>query len=351
MTRFAWLQVRTGSLVAAAILGVLAVVAAVTGIQLAHLYSTDVVHCQIGCGLALQEFSNHDGFLQQAFDVLARAVPALLGLFWGAPLLARELETGSYRLAWTQSVSRSRWVLTKLAVGALGTVTAAGILTLVITWWYRALDKAGSNHYVLFDRRDVAPIGYALFAFAAGALIGVLVRRVVASMAATLAVFVAARIVTAVWLRSHLLPPLHKTMSLLSADGFGFESNNGAPLTIAAKGAAGSNAWTVSSQILTSSGHRASSAQLSAFLHQYCPGIAVPPAPVPGVDHPIPAPPKVAASFDACRVEAARFFHLFVTYQPAGRYWPLQWLETGVFVVLALAALGGCYWWVTRRAG
>lgn len=350
MTRFAWLQSRTQTLGVYAMLGALAIAAAITGVHLSNLYHSHILHCTIGCDLATTEFLHSDTFLRNSFDVLSLVTPALLGIFWGAPLLAREFEAGTYRLAWTQSVTRSRWLTTKLATGAGAVATIAGILTLVITWWYRALDKVGSNPYDLFERRDIAPIGYAVFAFAAGALIGVVIQRVVPTMAATLGVYVGARIVTTRLIRPHLLPPLHKTLSMLNADGFGFVSSDGSPITLVAKASAGSNTWTQSTQILTSTGHVASSAQLTAFVQQYCPAIANPPAPGAPGNGPVKAAPGVADAFHACRDEAARVFHLAVTYQPASRYWALQWLETGIFVALAALAIGGCYWWIARRA-
>ena len=350
MTRFAWLQSRTQTLAVAGALAALAVAAAVTGIQLSHLYTSDVAHCQTGCDFAINQFLNHDNFLQRALDILAQVTPALLGIFWGAPLLARELETGTYRLAWTQSVTRTRWLLIKLGLAGLATVTVAGLLTLTITWWYRALDTLDTNQYAVFDRRDIAPIGYAVFAFAAGALIGVVIRRTLPAMATTLGVYVFARIAIATWIRPHFLPPLHTTLSLLNAGGLGFVSSNGSPITLVAKGSSGPNTWTLSSQIVTGTGHKASADQLSAFLHQYCPGIAVPPPLSPPVNHPIKAGPAAAAAFDACRNQAARMFHILVTYQPASRYWTFQWIETGIFIALALLAAAGCYWWITRRS-
>jgi ABC-2 family transporter len=351
MTRFAWLQTRTQTLTVTAIIGALAIAAAVTGVQLSHLYNTDVAHCQTGCDFAVGSFLQHYTFLQQTLDILARAVPALLGLFWGAPLLARELEAGTYRLAWTQSISRSRWLLTKLGLGALATVVVAGALTLTITWWYRAIDHINLNQYNLFDRRDVVPIGYAFFAFAAGALLGAVIRRVVPAMAATLALFVFARVAIQTWVRPHLLAPLHKTVSVLSGGGFGFESSNGAPVTLVAKGAAGPNTWTVSNQIVfNSSGHVATAAQRAAWVQQNCPVIAHPPPfNGPAVNHPVKAPPGVAAAFESCRQQAAGAFHIVVGYQPADRYWSFQWLELSLFVVLGLLALAGCYWLIGRR--
>jgi ABC-type transport system involved in multi-copper enzyme maturation permease subunit len=346
MTRFAWLQSRTPTLITAAALAALAVAAAVTGIQLSHLFDSLVAHCQSSCDLATSQFLSHDHFLEHALDLLAQVAPALVGIFWGAPLLTRELETGTYRLAWTQSVTRSRWLVTKLTVVGLATVTLAGLLTLTITWWYRAVDTVSTNQYAVFDRRDIAPIGYAVFAFATGALIGTVVRRTLPAMATTLAVYVFARIATTFWVRPHLLSPIHKTMSLLNAGGVGFTSRNGSAITLVAKGSGPENSWTLSSHLVTSSGHVASPAQLAAFLRQYCPKVGLPPAPPTSghVDRIVDP-----AVFRACQHQAARTFHLLVTYQPANRYWTFQWLETGIFFALALLAAAACYWWVTRR--
>lgn len=350
MTRFAWLQSRTQTLTVAVAVAALAVAAAVTGIQLSDLYGAHVAHCQADCGLTINDFLSHDTFLQHTLDILATVTPALLGIFWGAPLLARELETGTHRLAWTQTVSRSRWLLTKLGIGAAATAGIAGALSLTITWWYRAIDIVGSNQYALFDRRDIVPIGYALFAFAAGAFIGAVVRRVLPAMATTLGVYVFARIATSLWIRPHLLAPLHKTQSLIDAGGFGFISSNGSPLRLVAKGSVGHNSWTLSSQILTSNGHKATAGQLAAFLHQYCPGIGLPPSGPPPGSRAI-AKGGDASAFEACRQQASHTYRLLVTYQPAGRYWTFQWLELGIFVALAVLAGAGCYWWVVRRAG
>ena len=347
MTRFAWLQSRKQTLTVLALLAALAVGAAITGVQLSHLYSSLVAPCHTGCDLATAQFLSHDHFLDQAFNILAQVAPALIGIFWGAPLLARELEVGTYRLAWTQSVTRSRWLVTKLGLVGLTTVTVAGLLTLTITWWYRALDTVSTNQYDVFDRRGIAPIGYAAFAFAAGALIGVVIRRTVPAMATTLAIFVLARIATTLWVRPHLLSPLHKSMSLTAGGQFGFASTNGSSVALIASGSGPHNAWTLSSQIVTNTVHIATTAERIAFVHQHCPTVANPPQiSSGGLDHPVAGVDHAA---QACSNLAARTFHLVVTYQPANRYWTFQWLETGIFLAAALLATIGCYWWVTHR--
>jgi len=347
MTRFAWLQSRTQTLVVAAALAGLAVAAAITGVHLSHLYTSLVGHCTSGCDLAINDFSSHDHFFEHLLDIVAQVAPALLGIFWGAPLVAREYETGTFRLAWTQSVSRSRWLLTRLAVGGLVTVAVASVLTLTVTWWYRAIDHVEANQYGVFDRRSIVPVGFALFAFALGALAGAVVRRTVPAMAVTLAVFIFVRVGVALWVRPHLLSPRHEFIPLSSAGEFGFESHNGAAAAIVAKAGGPKNAWTLSDHMVTSNGHVATFAERAAFVQQHCPILSVPPKVLgPGIRQ---APPGIDAAARSCTALAQRTFHIVVTYQPASRYWAFQGIETGIFVLLALLAAAGCYWRVVRR--
>jgi hypothetical protein len=334
MTRFAWLQSRTQTVTAVVLVAALAVVATTTGIHLSHLYSSLVAHCHTGCDLAASQFTAHDKGINTAFDLLALLAPALIGIFWGAPLVARELETNTYRLAWTQSVSRSRWLATKLRVGGLMAVVTAAFVTLSITWWSRALDTVASNQYDLFDRRDIAPIAYAAFAFAAGALIGAVMRRTVPAMAVTIGVYAFARTITTI-VRPHFLSPTRKTMALnpdqiaITVRGTG----SGPVAHIAAQGSGPPNSWTLSSHLVTDSGHVPSAAQVSAFVHQHCPG--------PGTAH--------RANVTTCANQIAQTFRVLVTYQPAKSYWTFQWIESGIFIVAATVAVIGCYWWVTQH--
>ena len=123
-------------------------------------------------------------------------VPALIGLFWGAPLVARELETGTFRLAWTQSVTRTRWLAVSSAVvgpGLGGRGRAAQPDGDVVVEPDRPVDR-GARLSAMFDQRDIVPVGYAAFAFALGVTAGVLIRRTLPAMAATLVVFVAVRL-------------------------------------------------------------------------------------------------------------------------------------------------------------
>lgn len=351
MTRFAWLQARTQLLTGAALLLAVAIVTAATGPQLAHLYTTDVVPCAAhgDCDAQLQALFSYDGFLQNAFNFVIRIVPALIGIFWGAPIMARELETGTFRMAWTQSVSRSRWVLTKLALGAGASAAIAGLFSFTVTWWFRSFDLA--NHslhsFALFDQRDLVAVGYALFAFAVGALTGAMLRRILAAMAATLVVFTVARVAIGLWVRPNFMPPLHTTASLLSG-GFGLMTQNGGP-TITAKPAGVSQDWLLNSQIVDPAGHPVSAAAQAAFIRGHCASLLTSPVPHGTQPHQDVKAGPDPTLFHHCQVQASQAYHLLMTYQPASRFWPFQWIETGLFTALALAALASCYWWITRR--
>jgi hypothetical protein len=174
-------------------------------------------------------------------------------------------------------------------------------------------------------------------------------------MAATLGGYVFARIATTFWIRPHLLSPLHKTLSLSGAGPdnaaqLGIASTNGSAMHLIAKGAGPPNSWTLSSHIVTSNGHVASQAQLAAFVHKYCANVGVGAGP-PAGGVPVPQPKGAGADpGQACLQHAAQTFRLLITYQPASRYWTFQWLETGIFLTLAVVCAVGCFWWITRRA-
>jgi hypothetical protein len=121
---FAWRQFRTQAIVAAGILAALAIVFGITGLHLHHQYDTVVKHCasHADCGSVTSAFQSSDHLLQHFVQAGGILLPALLGAFWGAPLVAREFESGTFRLAWTQSVSRTTWLMGKFAVVALAAV-------------------------------------------------------------------------------------------------------------------------------------------------------------------------------------------------------------------------------------
>ena len=113
-------------------------------------------------------------------------------MFWGAPLVARELESGTYRLAWTQSVTRRRWLTIKVALVGVAALAVAGLASWLVSWWFAPLDAINMNRFdpSVFGARGIVAIGYAGFAFALGVAAGALTRRTLPAMAATLVGFI-----------------------------------------------------------------------------------------------------------------------------------------------------------------
>jgi hypothetical protein len=208
--RLTWRQFRTQAAAAFAALATLAIVLAITGPHLAHLYdASGIATCKApsNCDALKSTFLSHDKLLHNLLGPLLLAVPALLGIFWGAPLVARELEAGTYRLAWTQSVTRTRWLAVKVVLLGLAGIAVAGLFSLMITWWSSPVDHVNMNRFApgAFDERGIVAIGYAAFAFALGLTVGTLIRRTVPAMATTLFGFVGARLAITYWIRPHLM--------------------------------------------------------------------------------------------------------------------------------------------------
>lgn len=349
MIRLAWRQFRTQAAVALAALAALAILLAITGPHLAHLYDTSgIATCKArgDCDALDSSFLSHYRLLHTLLDPFLLAVPALLGIFWGAPLVARELETGTYRLIWTQSVTRTRWLAVKIALIGLTSIAVAGLFSLMITWWSSPLDRVTMNRFTpgAFDERGIVAIGYAAFAFALGLTAGTIIRRTVPAIATTLAGFVGARLAMTYWIRPDLMTPTHTSAGFGAASNLGFEVDGASGVTFVAGPPHIPNSWVYSARIVDKAGHAANN--LHAFLLKACPNIAAPPGTAPAGARVGPGDP---AAFDACVRKLSAKFHEAVTYQPASRYWTFQSYETAIFLALALILCGINFWWIRRR--
>jgi hypothetical protein len=348
-----WRQFRAPAAMMAAALAVFAVILAVTGPGLADEYSSGIAACTTqggGCSNFVQQFfRDHRGpFL--AVTAVVLVLPALIGLFWGAPLIARELEAGTHRLVWNQSVTRTRWLAVKLGLLGLATITAAGLGSLAVDWWSDPLDKAAGGEFprmepLLFGTRGIVPIAYAAFAFALGVSVGMLVRRTLAAMAITLAVFVAVQVAMPQLVRPHLIAPVVSTIdptpSSLNMFSFGPDG-----LQIRATLPDDTGAWVLSSQTVDASGHPVDRIPQSSTLSPTsgpCAPPREPPASAPAREGP-------GDELAPCLAEVKRLgYRQRVTYQPSSRFWSLQWYETGIYTALALGLAGFCFWWLRHR--
>jgi ABC-2 family transporter protein len=336
-----WRQFRTQAAVVWAAVAAIAIVLAITGPRL-------LARTRLG-GSAFDHLTTMDRNLYVAEIVVMALAPAVIGAFWGAPMVARELEAGTHRLAWNQSVTRARWLATKLGLTALTTAAVAGALTLAVSWWSSPVDGALSSTRgslpsrltpVAFAMRGVAPVGYAVFALVLGVTIGLVIRRPVPAMALTLAVFTFVQIAVPLWVRPHLVPPTERTVTISTARLDGIESSSaGGPLHITlTTGHHGD--WILSNQTIDSTGRAAA---LPAWLAGCLPG---PPPAGGAADQRVQAP---ALNLDACFKRLAdEGYRQRVVYQPASHFWPLQWAETAMFLVLSGLLTGFCFWWIPR---
>jgi hypothetical protein len=335
-----WRQFRPQAIVAGAALAAVAVTLAVTGPHLAALYNdSGLGSCAADCGTRVTTFidqvrgtASEDIFYGGIF--LVYAVPALIGIFWGAPLITREIESGTFRLAWNQSVMRRRWMATKLGLVGLASMAAAGLLSLLMSWWASPLYRAGQQSTgnslsisrlapSLFGATGVAPIAYAALAFALGVVAGILVRRTIAAMAITLAVFVAIQVLWPIFVRPHLISPAHTVQALNAVTWTGTGDVNNGHLILVPGTISGfpPGTWITGSQPVDAAGTPITMA---------------------------PAACVSASNFVQCLQNHG--VRMEFSYQPASRYWDFQWLETGIFLVVAAGLGGACYWRVHRLA-
>jgi hypothetical protein len=362
MIRFAWVQARTQTAVAVAALAAAAILTAITGPRLLHFYDTVVATCgsRNDCASVTTAFLSSYRLMQVALPPVLLVLPALIGAFWGAPLVARELETGTFRLAWTQGVTRQRWLAVKLALTGLAGMAVAGLLSLILTWWFSPIDRVQLNQLTpaMFGVRGITPIGYAAFAFALGVAAGVFIRRTIPAMAATIVVFTGVRLAFSLWVRPYLITPLRVTSALVMPTGNGpapipgagavkpgdlvvsDQTINGAGQVIGANGGIGPNGEVGGLQVTHG---RVSLAGVGACPNKF-PALGGPLG--RGVRDAGP-PAGLNAAIQDCMNRLG--IREVVTYQPLSRYWPLQWDETLIFTGLAIVLAGFCFWQVRRR--
>ncbi|MEJ3748864.1 ABC transporter permease subunit [Actinomycetes bacterium KLBMP 9797] len=323
-----WRQFRTQAAVTGAALLVVALGLVVLGVRIRASRDGYLAGCAGDCADALSRF--HLEWITRLLFIDAGliVVPGFLGMFWGAPLVARELEAGTHRLVWNQSVPRRRWLAVKLLVVGLAGMAATGLLSALLTWAAAPVDAVAGDRFtaVVFGARNVVPVAYGGLAVVLGAVLGMAVRRTVPAMALVLVGFVAFQVAMPNLIRPHLLPPERVTMAmtgdtLSEVRGLGGLSNR--PTV---RGVPMGAAWVVStSELRTRDGAALATAEFDRCLD--------------------------AGRFEASLAcLAALDLHVEVAYQPADRYWPFQWLESALVLVLAAALAAAALWRVPRTS-
>ncbi|MEU2131231.1 ABC transporter permease subunit [Streptomyces sp. NPDC018352] len=264
-----------------------------------------VVHTTSGCTDTVNEYLGRQHWMQEALDrssLLMMVLPAFIGIFVAGPVIARELESGTYQLAWSQSVTPARWLAAKLAVPAAVTLASVSALSAVCAW--AQTRKNAAHQLPVWHEREVygsmgaVPVGYALCMLALGALAGLLLRRTVAAMVVTVLAYV----------------PLVMVLNRVREDLW--------PTLRATGDWQGSHIWFVETGMLTASG--------KAIYWKDCSG--------------------VAGDISTCMRDRGGVT-AFADHHPASHFWPLQLVETGILLALAALAVVIAFRVLRRRHG
>jgi hypothetical protein len=304
-----------------ALLGLVSTFLVFRGLQMRHAY-TGVRDCtpraSAACGFAYAQFRNTYGNIGPIGGLLV-FVPGLLGAFTGAPLLAREFETGTYRYAWTQAVGRTRWAIALLIPGAAAVIAVSAGYAALFTWYYQPLIASGSVqrlHPSIFPVTGILPAAWATLAFSIGVLVGTIVRRVVPALITTLAAWTGFA-----FLASHLRD--HDYLSPLVTRG----------LQLPASSNLIDQWWT----------HDGSRVGQSALNHVLQAGGA----PTLNGGNITAAPGQ--QGIDPIQYLLTHGYTQWTSYQPDSRYWTFQGIESGWVLLLSVALLAATLWFIHRR--
>jgi hypothetical protein len=311
-----WRQQRLESLLMAGLLVLAAALLVPLGLHMASAYSGGAAACVshmaasgAGCGGIVSDFLHrfeHAGPIVPWLNFL----PGLFGVLFAAPLVL-ELEQGTFRLSWTQSVTRRRWLTAKLAMIYGSGLLAALVLTLLMTWWRQPLDSIqGRMEPNVFDFEGIVPYAYTLFAISLVLALGIFTRRVIVATGGGLLAFFALRIGIQTWLRQHYLAPVKIV----------WKPGTTGPTNL-------DRSWNLLSGPSDAHGH-----------------------PLQGADR------ILGLCMNAPKQQMERCLnthHVFnvAVYQPASRFWLFQGIETAIFAGLATTLLLAAAWWLRHRIG
>jgi hypothetical protein len=318
-----WRHYRIALIGAVVFLGVLAAYLVAMGLRIhsayAYTLSCHPANSQV-CSDATSLFQNAYFLTGEVSAALLLAVPVLVGVFAGAPILARELDSGTSRFAWTQGAGRVRWTIARLALPAVTLTAAAAAFSQLFDWFYRPFFVSGMDSRLAAQFFNLTGIDFAawtLAAFAIGTVAGVLIRRPVPAMAVSMAVWAGLMLATVLYLRRHYL----------------------APLLDKGTGSANQSGWVLSQWWTGPNGKTVPFGTLMGLIR------GAPKGPTKQV-----GPNSFQTVIDPFRWLAQHGYTEWTSYQPASRYWPFQFIEGGWLLVLSLLLIAATIWLVRRRA-
>ncbi len=323
-TRLGWVVWRRYRTTLAATLAVLTVLAGYLVINAERMRSayTSAVNCRpvdsAACRFKYENFHGTYG-TSGLIGVVLLLMPGLVGAFAGAGVLAREMESGTFRYAWTQGVGRMRWTVALLVPGAVGVGVIMAAFGAVISWCDQPLFQSGITprlHNTIFPTIGAAASGWAVIGFALGALGGLLWRRVVPALVSAFAVWFGMALLTAQVLRPNYRSPLTTTSLQLPSSDFEL------------------------GQWWTKNGVRVSDAQLNAALGAIN-------GQVVGGGNSVKVGPTNGG--DPVQYLLQHGYLQVTSYQPDSRFWTFQWIEFSWLTALALILLTITFWLIRRR--
>jgi hypothetical protein len=311
MTWVTWHQHRREALISLVFLAAIAIVLVYSGLQMRAFATTINLSVCTGtgagtstCGIAMQQFLSAFAPIGIFILQMLAVVPGLVGVFIGAPLLARELEQGTHLLAWTQTITRTRWLVIKLALVGAATMVAGLAAAQLASWWWAPLAVGfSSGDWQAFEAIGVSPAAYGIFALGFGVAAGAIIRRTVPAMLITTLGFAAARLAVAHWLRPFYMPPMTGSMDPGSA------------------GADDRGRLFIELLWADASGHRVANDAVNKL---------------------------VAEASDPSTVLAQHGLHQLMLFQPASRFVTFQLMEAAMFAGCGLALLALAVWRAKR---
>jgi len=337
MNWFVWRQHRTQFAIFGLIVAAFAILVILTGNHFWHEYQQAVTTCKLNpatpsCSDLHNSLPESYGAILRTVYVTGLGVPLLLGLFLGSPLFSKEYEEGTNKLIWTQSVSRRKWLTTKL-VWTLAFAALYGLaFSLLISWWARTTNALDHSRFDTgqFDAQGIMPFAYSVFFTAVGFTMSAWFRKTLIALAVTFGLFIAFQASVGQWVRPHYMTPVTVTSPL-------------GPGSLDKKIPTG--AWVISDHFVDKNGtifDRFSPAAMPPQCQKLTQNIQV-----PNDSH---AARVKAAGGDPvidCLNQAG--YHEVAQYQPAYRYWDFQRIEAGTYLALAGIAVGATYLLVLKR--
>jgi hypothetical protein len=328
MIAYAFRRLRFEVVAVAVALAGVGMLALITGRAMQDQYeSSGLASCLAGatgrneCSDLIGAFSDRFTSLRVLIVPLV-LLPALFGAFVGGPLVARDVEAGTHRFFWTQSVTRGRWLASSTGAVLVAAVASGGVFSLITALWLNVTNRVtGERFGELYDMQGIVPIGATVMAAAIGVLAGAVIRRTVPAMAATIGGFIVIRLLLAIVVRPRLMP------AKVIESAFGGEDSP-----------EGTGAWILSETTIDATGKvlgTGGTLNVTPLIGR-CPSL-----PTSGGGF----PPR--ADVDACLLELG--VRNVTRYQPGDRFWTFQILESLIMVGIGAAALGVAFWFVRRR--